>query len=138
MREPKTAPIVPALFSLAGKRVLVAGHRGMVGSALVRRLGSANCAVLTAGRGDADMRRQDAVEALVRKLKPEVIFVTAATVGGILANSTRPAEFLYDNLMIAGNLIEAARQNGVTKLLYLGSSCIYPRLAEQPMVEAEL
>jgi GDP-L-fucose synthase len=138
MREPKTAPIVPVIFPLAGKRVLVAGHRGMVGSALVRRLGSANCAVLTAGRGDADMRRQDAVEALVRKLKPEVIFVTAATVGGILANSTRPAEFLYDNLMIAGNLIEAARQNGVNKLLYLGSSCIYPRLAKQPMVEAEL
>ncbi|MDE1968728.1 MAG: GDP-L-fucose synthase [Alphaproteobacteria bacterium] len=138
MREPTTAPAAPVIFPLAGKRVLVAGHRGMVGSALVRRLGSVGCTVLTAGRGDADMRRQDAVEALVRKLKPEVVFVTAATVGGILANSTRPAEFLYDNLMIAGNLIEAAHQNGVKKLLFLGSSCIYPRLAKQPMVEAEL
>ncbi|MDE2513959.1 MAG: GDP-L-fucose synthase, partial [Alphaproteobacteria bacterium] len=138
MREPTTAPTAPVIFPLAGKRVLVAGHRGMVGSALVRRLGNAGCTVLTAGRGDADMRRQDAVEALMRKLKPEVVFVTAATVGGILANSTRPAEFLYDNLMIAGNLIEAAHQNGVKKLLFLGSSCIYPRLAKQPMVEAEL
>jgi len=138
MREPKTAPAAPVIFPLTGKRVLVAGHRGMVGSALVRRLGSTGCTVQTAGRGDADMRRQDAVEALVRKLKPEVMFITAATVGGILANSKRPAEFLYDNLMIAGNLIEAARQNGVKKLLYLGSSCIYPRLAKQPMVEAEL
>ncbi|MGH6984038.1 MAG: GDP-L-fucose synthase family protein [Stellaceae bacterium] len=138
MREPKTAPAAPVIFPLAGKRVLVAGYRGMVGSAVVRRLGNADCTVLTAGRGEADMRRQDAVEALLRKFKPDALFVTAATVGGILANSTRPAEFLYDNLMIAGNLIEAARQTGVKKLLYLGSSCIYPRLAKQPMVEAEL
>ncbi|HEV2161433.1 MAG TPA: GDP-L-fucose synthase [Stellaceae bacterium] len=138
MREPKTAPAAPVIFPLAGKRVLVAGHRGMVGSAVVRRLGNAGCTVLTAGRAEADMRRQDAVEALLRTLKPDALFVTAATVGGILANSTRPAEFLYDNLMIAGNLIEVARQTGVKKLLYLGSSCIYPRLAKQPMVEAEL
>lgn len=138
MCEPKTAPAAPVIFPLAGKRVLVAGHRGMVGSAVVRRLGKSGCTVLTAGRTDADMRRQDAVEALLGKLKPDAVFVTAATVGGILANSTRPAEFLYDNLMIAGNLIEAARQTGVKKLLYLGSSCIYPRLAKQPMVEAEL
>lgn len=138
MREPKTAPAAPVIFPVAGKRILVAGDRGMVGSAVVRRLGGAGCTVLTAGRAEADMRRQDAVEALLRKLKPDALFVTAATVGGILANSTRPAEFLYDNLMIAGNLIEAARQTGVKKLLYLGSSCIYPRLAKQPMVEAEL
>ena len=138
MREPKTALAAPVIFPLAGKRVLVAGHRGMVGSAVVRRLGSVGCMVLTAGRAEADMRRQGAVEALLRKVKPDALFVTAATVGGILANSTRPAEFLYDNLMIAGNLIEAARQIGVQKLLYLGSSCIYPRLAKQPMVEAEL
>jgi len=138
MREPKTAPAAPVIFPLAGKRVLVAGHRGMVGAAVVRRLGNVGCTVLTAGRAEADMRRQDAVEALLRKLKPDALFVTAATVGGILANSTRPAEFLYDNLMIAGNMIEAARQTGVKKLLYLGSSCIYPRLAKQPMVEAEL
>ena len=138
MREPKTAPAAPVIFPVAGKRILVAGDRGMVGSAVVRRLGGAGCTVLTAGRAEADMRRQDAVEALLRKLKPDALFVTAATVGGILANSTRPAEFLYDNLMIAGNLIEAARQTGVKKLLYLGSSCIYPRLAKQPMIEAEL
>jgi len=138
MREPKTTPAAPVIFPLAGKRVLVAGHRGMVGSAVVRRLANAGCTVQIAGRSEADMRRQDAVEALLRKLKPDALFVTAATVGGILANSTRPAEFLYDNLMIAGNLIEAARQTGVKKLLYLGSSCIYPRLAKQPMVEAEL
>ncbi|MDE2229241.1 MAG: GDP-L-fucose synthase [Alphaproteobacteria bacterium] len=139
MHNAETAPVaVPVIFPLAGKRVLVAGHRGMVGSAVVRRLGGAGCIVLTAGRGEADMRRQDAVEALMRKLTPDAVFVTAATVGGILANSTRPAEFLYDNLMIAGNMIEAARQAGVKKLLYLGSSCIYPRLAKQPMIEAEL
>lgn len=138
MREPKIAPAAPVVFPLTGKRVLVAGHRGMVGSAVVRRLGSAGCTVQTAGRAEADMRRQDAVEALLRQLKPDALFVTAATVGGILANSTRPAEFLYDNLLIAGNLIEAARQAGVKKLLYLGSSCIYPRLAKQPMIEAEL
>jgi len=138
MREPKTVPAAPVIFPLAGQRVLVAGHRGMVGSAVVRRLGSAGCTILSAGRGEADMRRQDEVEALMRKLEPDAVFVTAATVGGILANSTRPAEFLYDNLMIAGNMIEAARQAGVKKLFYLGSSCIYPRLAKQPMIEAEL
>ncbi len=84
------------------------------------------------------MRRQAEVEALLENLRPDAVFVTAATVGGILANATRPAEFLYDNLTIAANLIEAARKAGVKKLLYLGSSCIYPRLARQPMVEAEL
>ena len=126
------------MFSLSGRRVFVAGHRGMVGSALVRRLGRERCTVLTAGRGDADLRRQDQVERWFAANRPEAVFVAAATVGGILANDTRPAEFLYDNLLIAGNVIEAARQSGVAKLLFLGSSCIYPRLAPQPMVEEVL
>jgi len=129
---------VPVIFPLAGRRVAVAGSGGMVGGALARRLGSQHCEVLGLKRGDADMRRQAAVESWIKKAKPDAIFIAAATVGGILANSTRPAEFLYDNLMIAANLIEAARQQGVKKVMYLGSSCIYPRLAEQPMVEEAL
>jgi len=139
MRTPaQVSAALPVIFPLAGRRVLVAGHRGMVGGALARRLAKAGCETLAAGRGEADLRRQAETEALLKKLKPDAVFVAAATVGGILANSTRPAEFLYDNLMIAGNVIEAARQTGVKKLLYLGSSCIYPRLAKQPMAEAEL
>ena len=125
------------LFPLAGRRVFVAGHRGMVGSALMRRLERAECTLLTAERS-LDLRRQEATEAWFRAERPEAVFVAAATVGGILANDTRPAEFLYDNLMIAGNVIEAARRSGVKKLLYLGSSCIYPRLAPQPMTEEAL
>ena len=126
------------IFPLAGRRVAVAGSGGMVGGALVRRLGSQHCEVLDLKRGDGDMRRQAAVETWIKKAKPDAIFIAAATVGGILANSTRPAEFLYDNLMIASNLIEAARQQGVKKVMFLGSSCIYPRLAEQPVVEEAL
>jgi GDP-L-fucose synthase len=125
------------VFQLAGRRVFVAGDRGMVGSALVRRLARAECRVLTAERA-LDLRRQDATEAWFEANRPEVVFVAAARVGGILANDTRPAEFLYDNLMIAGNVIEAARRSGVAKLLFLGSSCIYPRLAPQPMTEEAL
>jgi GDP-L-fucose synthase len=137
--KPKPASrAVPVIFPLAGRRVAVAGSGGMVGGALVRRLGSQHCEVLAAKRGDADMRRQADVEAWIKKAKPDAIFIAAATVGGILANSTRPGEFLYDNLMIASNLIEAARQQGVKKVMYLGSSCIYPRLAKQPMVEEAL
>jgi GDP-L-fucose synthase len=127
----------PLLFPLAGRRVFVAGHRGMVGSALVRRLARTGCTVLTAERS-VDLRRQDATEAWLGAERPEAVFVAAATVGGILANDTRPADFLYDNLMIAGNVIEAARRSGVRKLLFLGSSCIYPRLAPQPMTEDAL
>jgi GDP-L-fucose synthase len=128
----------PAIvFPLAGRRVFVAGHRGMVGSALLRRLARAECTVLTAERG-LDLRRQEATAAWFRANRPEAVLVAAARVGGILANDTRPAEFLYDNLMIAGNVIEAARQSGVAKLLFLGSSCIYPRLAPQPMTEEAL
>ena len=132
------AKAVPVIFPLAGRRVAVAGSGGMVGGALVRRLGSQHCEVLALKRGDADLRRQADVETWIRKAKPDAIFIAAATVGGILANSTRPAEFLYDNLMIAANMIEAARQQGVKKVMFLGSSCIYPRLAEQPVVEEAL
>jgi GDP-L-fucose synthase len=125
-------------FSLRGRRVFVAGHGGMVGSALVRRLARESCEVVTASRREVDLRRQANTEEWLAAARPEVAVVAAATVGGILANDTRPGEFLYDNLMIAGNVIEAARRTGVRKLLYLGSSCIYPRLAPQPMTEAML
>jgi GDP-L-fucose synthase len=126
------------LYDLAGKRVWVAGHRGLVGSSLVQRLARENCDVLTVGRDDVDLRRQADVERWMERTKPDAIFLAAATVGGILANDSRPAEFLYDNLAIESNIIEAARQTGVGKLLFLGSSCIYPRLAPQPMREEAL
>ena len=125
-------------YSLAGKRVWVAGHRGMVGSAIVRRLQDMGCETLTIGRDTADLRRQGEVEAWMAAAKPDAIFLAAATVGGIHANDTRPAEFLYDNLMIEGNVIHTAQRIGVEKLMLLGSSCIYPRLANQPMDEAQL
>ena len=125
-------------FDLAGRRVLVAGHRGMAGGAIVRRLQCENCEILTADRDDLDMRRQADVEDLLAALKPDALFLAAAKVGGILANSTRPAEFLYDNLAIETNIIHAAWRCGVKKLLFLGSSCIYPREATQPLREEAL
>ncbi len=128
----------PRLFPLDGRRVFVAGHRGMVGGALLRRLARERCEVLTVDRAELDLRRQAEVERWFAAHRPQAVFVAAATVGGILANDTRPAEFLYDNLLIAGNVIAAAHQAGVAKLLYLGSSCIYPRLAAQPMAEEAL
>jgi GDP-L-fucose synthase len=128
----------PVIFPVSGRRVFVAGHSGMVGSALVRRLKSASCEILTVGSQEVDLRRQTPTEAWLEAKRPDVVVVAAATVGGILANDTRPAEFLYDNMMIEGNIIEAARRTGVKKLLFLGSSCIYPRLAKQPMTEDEL
>ena len=126
------------MFSLQGRRVWVAGHAGLVGSALCRRLASEGCELITVGRDRVDLRRQAELEGWIAGAKPEVVFVAAATVGGILANDTRPAEFLYDNLAICTNVMEAARHAGVKKLLYLGSSCIYPRLAPQPISEAAL
>ncbi len=126
------------LFSLEGKRVWVAGHRGMVGSAIVRRLAAENCEVVTAGRETLDLKRQDQVETWMAREKPDAIFLAAAKVGGILANDTYPADFLYDNLMIEANIIEAAHRQGVGKLLFLGSSCIYPKFAEQPIREDSL
>lgn len=125
-------------YNLAGKRVWVAGHRGMAGSAIVRRLASEGCELLMASRQEVDLRRQEQVEAWMAKHRPQAVFMAAATVGGILANSTRPAEFLYDNLAIQANVIHAAWRTGVEKLLFLGSSCIYPRLAPQPMTEEAL
>ena len=125
-------------FALAGRRVFVAGHGGMVGQAICRRLAAEKCEILTAARSQVDLRRQQETEDWVAKVRPEAVFVAAATVGGILANATRPAEFLYDNLAIETNLIEAARKAGVAKLLFLGSSCIYPREAAQPMAETAL
>ncbi|MEK9672775.1 MAG: GDP-L-fucose synthase [Rhodospirillaceae bacterium] len=125
-------------FELAGKRVWVAGHRGMVGAALVRRLQREDCEILTASRDAVDLRRQAEIEAWMAAHKPDAVFVAAATVGGIYANDSRPAEFLYDNIMIAANIIHAAHVRGIEKLMFLGSSCIYPRLAEQPMAEDAL
>lgn len=123
------------IYSLAGKRVWVNGHRGMVGSALVRRLESKDCEILKSNSDDLDLRRQADVEAWMEAQKPDALFLCAATVGGILANETRPAEFIYDNLMIEANVIHGAWRAGVEKLLFMGSACIYPREAPQPMSE---
>jgi GDP-L-fucose synthase len=127
-----------ASFELSGKRVWVAGHRGMVGSALVRRLENEGCELLTADRTSLDLRQQAKVDHWVAQNKPEVIFLAGAKVGGIQANDNYPAEFLYDNLQIEANVIEAARRNGVAKLLFLGSSCVYPKFAPQPISEDAL
>jgi GDP-L-fucose synthase len=126
------------LFRLQGRRVFVAGHRGMVGSALLRRLEREDCEIVTADRQTMDLRRQAEVEAWMADMRPDVVFVAAAHVGGILANATRPADFLYDNLMIEANLLEACHRTEVAKTVFLGSSCIYPRLAPQPITEAAL
>jgi GDP-L-fucose synthase len=124
------------MYSIEGKRVFVAGHRGMVGSALMRRLAQEECRLLTATREALDLRDQAAVDRWFDEHRPQAVFLAAARVGGIHANATRPGEFLYDNLAIAANVIEAARRCQVEKLLFLGSSCIYPRLAPQPMAES--
>lgn len=126
------------IYSLTGRRVWVAGHRGMVGAAVVRRLAAEACEVLTVGREALDLRNQAAVSAWVRAERPDTIVLAAARVGGIQANATRPAEFLRDNLAIETNVIHAAHELGVAKLLFLGSSCIYPRLAPQPIAEDAL
>lgn len=125
-------------FDLKNKRVFVCGHRGMVGSAIVRQLAHEECTILTAGRERLDLREQTQVRAWFNAEKPDVVFLAAAKVGGILANDSKPANFLYDNLAIELNVIEAAFRTGVEKLLYLGSSCIYPKLAPQPIPENAL
>ena len=125
-------------YDLSGKRVWVAGHRGMVGGAIVRRLERESCKTITAGREIVDLRRQASVEAFVADARPDAIVIAAARVGGIWANDTYPADFLYDNLMIETNIIEAAHRNDVGRLLFLGSSCIYPRMAPQPIREDAL
>ena len=120
-------------------KIFVAGHRGLVGSAIMRRLESTGFAnVLTATRDELDLRDQGAVDEWFVTHRPDYVFLVAGTVGGILANSTRPAEFIYDNLMIHGTVVHASQSTGVTKLLYLGSSCIYPRHATQPISEEQL
>ena len=126
-------------YTLEGKRIWVAGHRGMVGSALMRRLERENPAeVLTVTRQQVDLVNQAATARWIEENKPDAVFIPAAKVGGIVANDTYPADFLYDNLMIAANIIHACHAVGVEKLLFLGSSCIYPKFAEQPIVEDAL
>ena len=125
-------------FPLEGKRVFVAGHRGMVGSAIARVLRQRGCEVLTAPRPGVDLRRQEEVERWMRSERPDAVFLAAARVGGIQANSTRPAEFIYDNLAIQSAVVESARRAKVGKLLFLGSSCIYPKMAPQPITEEAL
>jgi GDP-L-fucose synthase len=132
------ASAAPQLYALEGKSVWVAGHRGMVGAALVRRLSRERCRVVTVGRDGLDLTRQDAVNRWMAHTRPQAVFLAAAKVGGILANDTNPVEFIYDNLMIAANVIRAAAENGVEKLLLLGSSCIYPKHAPQPILEEAL
>jgi GDP-L-fucose synthase len=129
---------VAEAFSLVGKKVWVAGHKGMAGSAIVRRLASEKCEILTVDRAQLDLQRQADVEQWLVDNKPQAAFLAAATVGGILANATRPAEFLHDNLVIETNIIHGACKAGVEKLLFLGSSCIYPKMAPQPMTEDAL
>ena len=107
-------------YTLEGKRIWVAGHRGMAGSAIVRRLATEGCELLTASRQEVDLRRQQDVEGWIAAARPHAVFVAAATVGGILANASRPAEFIYDNLVIETNIVHAAWKNGVEKLLFLG------------------
>ena len=125
-------------YQLEGKTVFVAGHRGMVGSALIRRLATERCEVRTADRDRVDLRNQLAVHEWFSENRPHAVFVAAGKVGGISANNLLRAEFIYDNIMIATNLVHASHLFGVQKLMFLGSSCIYPRLASQPMSEESI
>ncbi|MGY1410424.1 MULTISPECIES: GDP-L-fucose synthase [unclassified Luteimonas] len=125
-------------FDLSGKKIFVAGHRGMVGSALLRRLEREGCETVTAPRNVLDLTRQSAVEDWFEHQRPDAVFLAAAKVGGIVANDTWPADFLYENLMIETNIIHASHRAGVSKLMFLGSSCIYPRMAPQPILEDAL
>jgi GDP-L-fucose synthase len=123
----------PVIFDLRGKRVFVAGHAGMAGSAIMRRLKREGCDTIFASHRDLDLRQADAVDRFMAQAQPDVVFVAAGKVGGIRANATFPADFLADNIAIALNTIRAAHRHAVKKLVFLGSSCIYPRLAPQPM-----
>ncbi len=124
--------------TLRNRRVWVAGHTGLVGSAVMRRLGAEGCELLCVAHGELDLRDQQATAAWIEHARPDMIVLAAATVGGIGANASRPADFLYDNLMISANVIHAAALCGTEKLLFLGSSCIYPRHAVQPIVPESL
>lgn len=126
------------IFDLAGKRVFVAGHRGMAGSAIMRRLAGVGCELVTSGRDETDLLDADAVDRFLASARPDVVIVAAGKVGGIHSNSTYPAEFIRENLAIALNTIHGSHKAKVRKLLFLGSSCIYPRLAPQPMKEDAL
>jgi GDP-L-fucose synthase len=126
------------MYDLRGKRIWVAGHRGMVGGAIVRHLIGEDCEIQTINRVEVDLRDQSAVERWVAANRPDAIVIAAAKVGGILANSSYPADFLYDNLMIAGNIVHAAHQADVDRMVFLGSSCIYPKFADQPIREESL
>ncbi|ODR93085.1 GDP-L-fucose synthase [Sinorhizobium alkalisoli] len=126
------------MYSLSGKRVWVAGHRGMVGSAITRSLASEDCEIIVADRQKLDLTRQEDVQQFLLKEKPHAVVMAAAKVGGILANDTMPADFIYQNLVMEANVIEASFRNGVEKLLFLGSSCIYPKYASQPIREEAL
>ncbi len=126
------------IYGLQGKRVYVAGHRGMVGSAVARRLRDEECRVLVAGREELDLCNADQVDRWFRSNRPHAVFLCAALVGGIHANDSRPADFIHDNLVIACNVIHAACRVRVDKLLFVGSSCIYPKFAPQPIAEDAL
>lgn len=125
-------------MELSGKRVWVAGHRGMVGSAVARRLAKEDVTLLTASRSELDLTRQRDVEDWVSTRKPEIVVLAAAHVGGIAANNAWPLDFLHDNLMIEANVMRACADSGVSRLLFLGSSCIYPKFADQPIREEAL
>lgn len=126
------------MFELGGKRIWVTGHRGMVGSGLVRRLAREDCEIVTADRSEVDLRRQSQVEEFMAAARLDGVIAAAGKVGGIVANDRAPAEFLYDNLLAEANVIHAAHRTGVEKLLFLGSSCIYPKHAAQPISEDAL
>jgi GDP-L-fucose synthase len=136
--RPHSGFATPLLFDLRGKRVFVAGHKGMMGSAIVRRLAQESVELLVAERGELDLTDQRETEDWLSRTKPDAIFMAAAMVGGIYANITYPAEFISNNLAIALNVVRAAHKTGVRKLLMLGSSCIYPKNAKQPMSEDQL
>src|SRR3954454_6267965 len=130
--------VANAPFELTGKSVYIAGHRGMAGAALVRRLAREDVRLITVDRREVDLCNQAAVFDWFARTRPQVIFLAAAKVGGIVANNTLRAEFIYDNIAIAANVIQAAHQNGAEKLMFLGSSCIYPKLAAQPLRESSI
>lgn len=132
------ADVAARIYDLAGKRVWVAGHRGMVGSAVARRLAPLGCAIVAAERREVDLTRRDEVERFVARERPQVVVLAAARVGGIAANAADPVGFLYDNLMIAANALRASFEAGVERLIFLGSSCIYPKFAPQPIQEGAL
>ncbi|MBQ0820462.1 MULTISPECIES: GDP-L-fucose synthase [Microvirga] len=136
--DPSTAVSLEAPYPLVGKRVWVAGHTGMVGSAVTRALTTEGCEIVVADRRKLDLTRQEEVRHFLSQSKPHAVIMAAAKVGGILANDTAPADFIYQNLMIEANVIEASFRYGVEKLLFLGSSCIYPKFASQPIKEEAL